>query len=303
MLAWLGQHGAAAGVGDGRGVRHRQGRDQPPGPAPGGPRPGRPGRRTRTTAARRWSRPADRRGGGRLEPTVNERPPQALARRASSATGADGGPATRVRRAMLARYNAALERLSLAALSQPDRRVGGELVGRPGRSPAAPRPRAAATGAVPQLSDHRDRAAAEGEHVAAELEDLDLVARGRREGTPRRPARRGRTPASSPASPVWASTRERRPVVGLRDPRLAVARTEAVRRRGAAPRDRHPAAVAAGLAGAEPERVLPVLRRRPRPAPGRAPRPGRGTPTRAAPASSASPRGPGPGRPRRRRSG
>ena len=35
MLSWLDQHGPAARVGHGRRLRHRQGRDQPPGPAPG----------------------------------------------------------------------------------------------------------------------------------------------------------------------------------------------------------------------------------------------------------------------------
>ena len=158
---------------------------------------------------------------------------------------------------------------------------------RPGRWRPAPRRRAAATGVAPQLSTTvsgaaRERAARRAGPSAART----VVAGGRGVLAAGSAAPRGRTPASSPAPVPLRLDAEVGPVVRLRDPRLAVARAEAVRRRVARPRDRDPAAVAADArrCGATPGPAGPRARRRP--APGRAPRPGRGTPSRAAPASS-----------------
>ena len=87
------------------------------------------------------------------------------------------------------------------------------------------------------------------------------------------------------------------PLLGLRQPRLAgrAGRGEAERRLRARPRQRHPAAVPAGV-GAVGARARsgPGAARRGCPAPptGRVPRPGRCRPSRAAPSSAAPPPGP-----------
>ena len=290
------------GLGGGRGVRHRQGRDQPPGPAPRRPRPASTGRPTPTTAARRCvSRERRRRAPARPRCTATRR--RRLDERLGDWSDADLDAFV----GALGRYNAALDKPEGADAGASDaarpRCPAAACRRRPGRWRAAPRRPAAATGSVPQLSTTVSRPAAEREHVGAALEQLDVVAEPASRARGGRPAPRGRTPASSPGRSRLGLDGERRPVGGLRDPRLALARPEAVRRPVAAPRDRHPAAVAARArrCGTRPGPAGPRARRRP--PRGRAPRPGRGTPSRAARASSASRRGRGPGRARRRRTG
>ena len=63
LLGWLSQHGPQRGSAVAEQFEHRQGRDQPAGPAPPGPRPGRP-----LTRPRR--RPGD---AGRRQRTAVER--------------------------------------------------------------------------------------------------------------------------------------------------------------------------------------------------------------------------------------
>ena len=157
-------------------------------------------------------------------------------------------------------------------------------------------PAGSGTGARAAVEHRQDRAAAHDQHVALGVGQVDVVARRRRErtaGRQRRAVERQRRLGVG----LLRRDGEVGPVGRLRDPRLAVARAEAVRRlrrppTGSAPGSRRDRArrcgTRTGPAGAPGRR---------RPARGRAPRPGRGTPSRAAPASSASPPGRGPGRP------
>ena len=159
--------------------------------------------------------------------------------------------------AELARYNAALN----------------DSAARPGsrwRCPGRARRRTAAQqhpalGHVdrrqPAVEATDDVAATERQHVRPGVQHLHEVARRRRERTPN-----GQGGAVERQRRVRVGVLrlhgQRPPVAGLRDPRTVPLRAEAVGRLVAAPRDRHPAAVAAGARRcAGRGRVLPALGR------------------------------------------
>ena len=156
----------------------------------------------------------------------------------------------------------------------------------------APRRRAARPGRSPQLSTTVTGAAPEGQHVGAGVEQLDLVARRRREraaGRERRPVERQRRVGVA----LLGLDRERRP---SRPAGGATAGRCPARSRTAGPC--RTTGSAPGSRRGRPRRCGGRAgpggpRRRRRPARGRAPRPGRGTPSRAARASSGG--GPGAG--------
>ena len=288
MLTWLHRQRCRRASSDGRRLRHRQGRDQPAVQqlvdlglwSSGCPTP--------TTAAPTRSRSPPT-GDGRLDRSC--RSTGAVARRTARRLDRRATVGSFVRDA----------RPATTRPWRPDRQAiqvavfGRQLAVDRSAGTAAPRRRAGRPG----------RSA------------VEMAVTGRRAGTRRRPRRgraarprrrrsrrtcggpsgpRGRTPASSGIGRSWASTVSAAQSSGCGSHGWSCARSEAERRRVAAPRERHPAAVAAGFAGAQDQRVLPELRRVRRPARGRAPRPGRGTPSPGS-ASIAMRRGPGPAEP------